>query len=148
MVKLIFLKCIFKFLIKTASPTSNYVNDRQIWFELNNFTCSIIEWQRGSSGIGVVRYQPVVMLQVQITVARNFFLSCRFFVVVVLFSEILFVIFLPFSFLLALCIPSMNRNLVPVTGSVMKWPHLSLIESQNKVKYTPLQEIYILFTMS
>lgn len=62
----------------------------------------------------------MVMLQVQITVARNFFLSCRSFFVVVLFSEILFVIFFPFFFLLELCIPSMNRNLVPVTGSVMK----------------------------
>ena len=42
----------------------------------------------------------------------------------------------------------MNRNLVPVTGSVIKWPHLSLIESQNEVKYTPLQEIYIFLLCS
>ena len=127
MVKLVFLKCIFQFVIKIASPTLSNVKDRQIWFKLNNFTCSFTDWQRRPSGIGVVRYQLVVMLQVRIMVARNFFLCCRFFFFFVLFN-FLFIIFFPFPFFLySYCWPSIvsrgfcNNVFLVWIGTLFLW---------------------------
>ena len=124
MVKLIFLKCILKFVIKTASPTSNNVKDRHIWFKLNNFTCSITEWQRGPSVIEVVRYQPVVMLQVWITVTQNFFLYCRllfFLFCFVLFSFYHIFPFPSFVLFLLLTVFSFDNLFLVWIGILFLW---------------------------
>ena len=46
--KLIFLKCIFEFIINAAPLTSNSVHGREKCFKCNNFSVTIIHWLRGA----------------------------------------------------------------------------------------------------
>ena len=67
--KLIFLECIFEFMLNTAPPTSNSVHGREKCFKCNNFNLLIVQSLRGRGT--VVKGQSSLLADLEVAISNS-----------------------------------------------------------------------------